>query len=432
MNHSEQYMQRALGLMPGGVNSPVRSFRGVGGQPRVIARAEGCRLVDVDGREYVDYIGSWGAMVAGHAHPAVVEAVCRAARDGTSFGTPSPLELELAEEIAARVPSVEMIRMVNSGTEAVMSAVRLARAFTGRHPIIKFAGGYHGHADALLARAGSGVATLGLPDSPGVTEGAAADTITVPYNNLHEVARRMRLMPRGIGAILVEPVAGNMGVVPPAAGFLEGLRALADEHGALLIFDEVMTGFRVARGGAQERFGVTPDLTTFGKIIGGGLPVGAYGGNARIMQMIAPSGPVYQAGTLSGNPVCMAAGLATLRLLDDAAYERLEMLGARLESGLRSAMAAASTAATVQRVGSMLTIFFAGDQERDETASGFQVRDFDAAAACDHERFGRFFHTMLGRGIHLPPSGYEAWFASLAHDTAAIDATIAAAGCLAG
>ncbi len=427
MSRSDEYMARARERLPGGVNSPVRSFRGVGGTPRVIASAAGCRLIDVDGRDYVDYIGSWGAMIAGHAHPAVVEAVARAARDGLSYGAPSRPELELAEAIIARAPGVEMVRLVNSGTEAVMSAVRLARAATDRPLIIKFDGGYHGHADALLARAGSGVATLGLPDSPGVTAGAAADTLIAAYNDLAAVEQLFAHAPDRVAAILVEPVAGNMGVVPPEPGFLEGLRTLADRHGSLLIFDEVMTGFRVARGGAGERFGVRADLTTFGKVIGGGLPVGAYGGPARLMQMIAPSGPVYQAGTLSGNPVCAAAGVATLRLLDEAAYDRLEALGARLEAGLRGELAAAGVAAAVQRVGSMLTVFFSGESASDAAASPFAVRSFQAAAASDHPRFARFFHAMLAAGVHLPPSGYEAWFLSLAHDEAAIDTTITAA-----
>ncbi len=416
-SNSETWFARAQRLMPGGVNSPVRGFGSVGGTPRFIASAHGCRLVDVDGNEYIDYVGSWGAMIAGHAVPAVVEAVNKTVLLGTSFGMPSPLEVELAEEIIARVPSVQMVRMVNSGTEAVMSAIRLARAATGRPTIVKFAGCYHGHADALLVKAGSGTATLGLPDSPGVPPETTAHTLSAVYNELDSVAALFKRSGAEIAAVLVEPAAGNMGVVPPTDGFLPGLREITEQHGALLIFDEVMTGFRVARGGAQELYGVRPDLTTFGKIIGGGLPVGAYGGRRDLMSMVAPSGPVYQAGTLSGNPAAMAAGLATLGLLNDAAYARLKGLSARLEDGLRRTLRNAGMQAIVQRVGSMLTVFFGGRA----------VRNFEDARAADHARFGQFFHAMLGRAIHLPPSGYEAWFVSLAHDEAAIEETVTAA-----
>ncbi|MCH8851629.1 MAG: glutamate-1-semialdehyde 2,1-aminomutase [Planctomycetes bacterium] len=412
---SADFFAQARQLMPGGVNSPVRAFRSVGGTPRFIDRAKGCHLFDVEGRKYIDYIGSWGPMIVGHAHPEVCEALEQTLRRGTSFGTPSPLEVELAREIIDRVPSIEMVRMVNSGTEAVMSALRLARAVTGRNKFIKFDGCYHGHADAFLVRAGSGVATLGLPDSPGVTPGATADTLVAGFNDLESVEAIFRDGGSEIAAVIVEPVAGNMGVVPPQPGFLEGLRSITQEHGALLIFDEVMTGFRVARGGAQELFGVQPDITTLGKIIGGGLPVGAYGGSSRIMAQIAPMGPVYQAGTLSGNPLAMAAGLATLRMLDQQAYLNLEQRSAKLADELERLLAGAKVSACVQRVGSMLTLFF-GRQS---------VSDFSEARAADHNHFARFFQAMLQEGVHLPPSGYEAWFVSLAHDDGAIDHTLA-------
>ena len=347
------------------------------------------------------------------------EALEQTLRRGTSFGTPSPLEVELAREIIDRVSSIEMVRMVNSGTEAVMSALRLARAVTGRNKFIKFDGCYHGHADSLLVKAGSGVATLGLPDSPGVTPGATADTLVARFNDLDSVEAMFRDEGSEVAAVIVEPVAGNMGVVPPQPGFLEGLRSITHEHGALLIFDEVMTGFRVARGGAQELFGVQPDITTLGKVIGGGLPVGAYGGSSRIMAQVAPMGPVYQAGTLSGNPLAMAAGLATLRMLDRQAYLTLEQRSAKLAGGLERLLAGAKVSACVQRVGSMLTLFF-GRQK---------VSDFSEARAADHEQFARFFQAMLQAGVHLPPSGYEAWFISLAHDDAIIDLTLASAKC---
>ncbi len=356
-------------------------------------------------------------MIAGHAAPEVVEAIHEAARRGTSYGTCCPAEVALAAEIVDRVPGVEKVRMVNSGTEAVMSAVRLARAATGRDRLVKFAGCYHGHADAMLVKAGSGVATLGLPDSPGVPQEAAAATLTAKYNDLDSVAALFDCRGDEIAAIIVEPIAGNMGVVPPDEGFLAGLRRVASAHGALLIFDEVMTGFRVARGGAAERFGVTPDLLTFGKIIGGGLPVGAYGGAAPFMDLIAPAGPVYQAGTLSGNPLAMAAGLATLRSLDDAAYTALEASAMRLEAGLREALRETGLCGTVQRVGSMLTLFFGVEQ----------VRNFEGAVAADHAMFGAFFREMLQRGVLLPPSGYEAWFLSLAHDERIVAETLRAA-----
>jgi glutamate-1-semialdehyde 2,1-aminomutase len=385
-------MARAAELMPGGVSSPVRAFAAVGGVPRVIERAAGARLWDVDGREYVDYVGSWGPMILGHAHPTVVTAVQAAAANGTSYGAPSRGEVELAEAITDAMPSIERIRFVSSGTEAAMSALRLARAFTGRDRIVKMAGGYHGHADALLVQAGSGATALSA--SAGVTAGAAHDTLVAPYNDLRAAAA---LVEHGdVAALIVEPVAANMGVVPPLPGYLEGLRAVTRRHGTLLIFDEVITGFRVARGGAQERFGVTADLTILGKVIGGGLPIGAYGGRADAMRLVAPLGPVYQAGTLSGNPLTMAAGLATLRELDASVYAGLEAYGARLEVELLAA-----GVPRVARVGSLLTAF---------------VDDFP-----------RFFHAMLKTGIYLPPSQQEAWFISAAHGERELAATLAAA-----
>ena len=400
-SRSAELMARAERLFPGGVNSPVRAFRAVGGIPRVIERASGAHLWDVDGNQLIDYIGSWGPMILGHAHPSVIAAVTAAAARGTSFGAPSPGEVALAEEMVAAMPSIEQLRFVNSGTEAAMSAVRLARAFTGRDRIIKMAGGYHGHADSLLVRAGSGA--TGLPASAGVTAGAAQDTLVVDYNDLDAPAQLLR---RGdVAGVIVEPIAANMGVVLPEPGYLEGLRRLTADHGTLLIFDEVITGFRVARGGAQQRYGIRPDLTVLGKIIGGGLPVGAYGGSAEIMGLVAPLGLVYQAGTLSGNPLAMAAGLATLQALTPSVYQRLEEAGAVLEAGLTEAAAAAGVPVRLARAGSLLTVFF----------------DHDA-------RFARFFHAMLDAGVMLPPSQHEAWFLSAAHGRAELDATLDAAG----
>jgi glutamate-1-semialdehyde 2,1-aminomutase len=410
-----ELLERARRVMPGGVSSPVRAYRAVGGEPPFIVSAAGCRVTDADGREFVDLVSSWGALIAGHAHPAVVAAIEAQARRGTSYGAPTPLEIDLAEEIVASVASVQMVRFVSSGTEAVMSALRLARAATRRDAILKFAGCYHGHADALLSRAGSGLATLGLPDSAGVPAAVARDTVTVGYGDLGAATRAADAVP--LAAIIVEPIAGNMGCVVPDRTFLAGLRAVADETGALLVFDEVITGFRAGRSGAQGRFGVHPDLTCFGKIIGGGLPVGAYAGPHELMSLVAPLGPVYQAGTLSGNPLAMAAGLATLELLDDAAYATLERRGAWLEAELDAAGRAEGMAARVQRVGSVLTLFFIGRAVRNE----------EDAKSSDRDRFARFHAAMLRRGVMLPPSQFECWFLSLAHDDVAIETIVDAA-----
>jgi glutamate-1-semialdehyde 2,1-aminomutase len=404
--------------MPGGVNSPVRAFKGVGGTPRFIASASGATLTDVDGRAYIDYVGSWGPMILGHADPEVLDALREALARGTSYGAPTALEVEMAEEVIDAVPSVEMVRMVNSGTEATMSALRLARGATGRDKIVKFEGCYHGHGDSLLVKAGSGVATLGLPDSPGVTASVAQNTITAPFNDAAALEAVFDEHGADIAAVIVEPVVGNMGCVPPREGYLQALRETTKRHGALLIFDEVMTGFRLARGGAQELYGVTPDLTTLGKIIGGGLPVGAYGGRRDIMEQVAPAGPVYQAGTLSGNPLAMTAGLATLRRLRDrAVYERLEEAGRRLCEGLGEAAREAGVETVTNRVGSMFTTFFTSEP----------VDDWPTAARADRERYGRFFHSMLEAGVYLAPSQFEAAFIGLAHTDELLGRTIEAA-----
>ncbi|HJU48200.1 MAG TPA: glutamate-1-semialdehyde 2,1-aminomutase [Gaiellaceae bacterium] len=408
--------QRATSLIPGGVNSPVRAMRAVGlDEPVFVARGEGAYLEDVDGRRYVDWVQSWGPLVFGHADPETVVAVEEAARRGTTFGAPTEAEVELAAEIADAVSSIEMVRLVSSGTEAAMSAIRLARGFTRRDRVIKFAGCYHGHADALLARAGSGVATLGIPSSPGVPGGAAADTIVCDFNDVDGVAAAVARYGEGLAAILVEPVAGNMGCVPPAPGFLEALRELCDATGALLVFDEVMTGFRVGRGGAQERYGIAADLTVLGKIVGGGLPLAAFGGRAEVMERLAPVGDVYQAGTLSGNPLATAAGLSVLRRLrDPAVYGELERAGAALEEGLR----AASGGLTVQRVGAMATLFMREGP----------VTDFTAAAASDTERYGALCRGLLERGIYVPPSQFECWFVATTHGEDEIASTVEAVG----
>ena len=412
---SQELFETATKLMPGGVNSPVRAFKSVGGTPLFIKRGEGCRLYDVDGNELIDYVASWGAIITGHADPEIVGAVSHAAALGTSYGAPHAGEILLAEEVLRRVPGLEMVRFVNSGTEATTAAVRLARAATDRSKIIKFEGNYHGAADGLLAKAGSGIATFGLPDSAGVPEEVARPTLTATYNDAASVRSTLEANSGEVAAIIVEPVAGNMGCVPPTEGFLKSLRELCTQHGALLIFDEVMCGFRVAKGGAIARYGVRPDLVCMGKVIGGGLPVGAYGGSKDLMEMIAPVGPVYQAGTLSGNPLAMAAGYAALKQLDDDAYDRLESAGARLESGLHRAAVAADVEMQVQRVGAMLSVFFTADP----------VTNFEQAQRTDKEMFGRVFHALLKRGVYLPPSALESWFITLAHTDADIDFTVA-------
>ena len=418
MTRSEALFDEAVGLIPGGVDSPARSFNGVGGAPLFIDSAEGSTIRDVDGNGYIDYVGSYGPLILGHAHPDVVQAVQDAAAKGTSFGAPTALETELAQAVVEALPSVEMVRFVNSGTEATMSAVRLARGFTGRDKIVKFAGCYHGHVDALLAEAGSGVATHGLPATAGVPKAAVEDTLTAPYNDPDAVQGLFETFPTEIAAVIVEPVAGNMGVVPPEPEFLERLREITQRHDALLIFDEVMTGFRVAYGGAQERFDVTPDLTCFGKVIGGGLPVGAYGGRLDVMEQIAPTGPVYQAGTLSGNPLAMAAGLATLRKLQEpGVYEQLEERSEELQEGLNEAAQDAGVPMVVQRVGAMLGPFF----------SEHPVRNYSDAQRVDTERFARLFWGLMARGIYIAPSTYEAWFPSLAHSADDIQRTVDAA-----
>ena len=412
---SQELFAQAQQFIPGGVNSPVRSFRAVSGTPPFIARGQGCRVSDVDGNEYIDYLGSWGPLVLGHAHPVVVEALQRAAESGTSFGAPVELEVELARCICQALPSVDRVRLVSSGTEACMSAIRLARAYTGRSKIIKFSGCYHGHADGLLVKAGSGAMTHGIPTSAGVPESYAAETLVADYNDVASVESFFQAWPDAIAGIIVEPVAGNMGVVPPAEGFLESLRRITAENGAMLIFDEVITGFRLAYGGAQTLYGITPDITCLGKIIGGGLPVGAYGGRQDIMEMVAPLGPMYQAGTLSGNPLAVTAGLTTLTELQRAGtYERLESLAGRLADGLTQAFARAEVPGTLNRVGSMMTGFFTAGP----------VDSLAQVEQADTEVYGRYFHAMLERGVYLAPSQFEAGFVSLAHTEADIDRTL--------
>ena len=417
---SEALFSKAQTLLPGGVNSPVRAYKAVGGTPRFIARADGARVWDEDGNEFLDYVGAWGPMILGHRHPAVVTAVERQLAAGFAFGAPTALEVEMAATVANVMPSIEMVRFVSSGTEATMAALRLARAATNRPRVVKFEGCYHGHGDSFLVKAGSGAATFGTPDSPGVTAATARDTLTARFNDPDSVRSLLDAHPAEVAAIIVEPVVGNMGVVAPSAAFLSELRQLATAHGALLIFDEVMTGFRVARGGAQARYDVRPDLTTLGKIVGGGLPVGAYGGRRDLMTQISPAGPVYQAGTMSGHPLAMAAGLATLDVIanDGPFYDRLETLGRELEDGVRGELSARGDGCHFARVGSMWTLFF---------TSG-PVTDWTSAASADRARFGRFFNAMLAQGISLAPSQFEANFISAAHSASDVARTVNAIG----
>jgi len=418
MDHSRSaaLFQRAQQQIPGGVNSPVRAFRGVGGTPIFFERGEGAWLVDVDGNRYVDYVGSWGPLLFGHAWQPVVDAVCEAARKGTSFGAPHPAEVDFANLICSLVPSVEKVRLVSSGTEATMAAIRLARAATGRDRILKFEGCYHGASDSLLVKAGSGVETLGLPDSPGVPADLAKHTLTLPFNDEHRLRTFFAEHGDTIACAIIEPVVGNMGVLAPKPGFHEALREVTEKHGTVLIWDEVMTGFRLSRGGAQVRFGITPDLTTFGKVIGGGLPVGAYGGRNELMKLVAPEGPVYQAGTLSGNPLAVAAGMKMLQALDDAAFARLEATCEKLYAGIEEAIRDTGVPARLNRVGSMWTIYFSADE----------VYDYASAKKSDTAKFGRFYWECIERGVYLPPSQFESGFVSFAHGDAEIEHTVRA------
>mgnify|MGYP002629995915 CR=1 FL=1 len=418
LNRSRALLERATRLMPGGVNSPVRAFKSVGGTPPFIREARGAWLTDEDGNRYVDYCGSWGPAILGHAHPEVVAAVCEAAARGTSFGAPTAAEVDMAEAVRRFYPSIEMMRMVSSGTEACMSVLRLARGVTGRDGIVKFEGCYHGHADSLLVKAGSGAATFGVPTSPGVPADVVKHTWTLPYNDADALTRLFMTHGEQLACVIVEPVAGNMGCVPPTAAFIDALTSVPKAHGALLIFDEVMTGFRVARGGAQAHFGVDPDLTCLGKVVGGGLPVGVFGGKARYMESISPTGPIYQGGTLSGNPLATAAGLTTLRLLEQpGVFEAAVETTKAVADGLRALAAELGVAVQVQQIGTMFTVFF----------SAVPVTDFADAARCDHAKFGRFHGAMLARGVYLPPSGYEACFVSTAHGADEVKRTLAAA-----
>jgi len=418
INRSKRLFEEAQRYLPGGVDSPVRAFKSVGGTPLFIKRGHGSRLYDEDGNEFIDYVGSWGPLILGHAHPRVVKAIKKAVENGSSFGAPTELETRLAKLISDAMPSVEMVRFVNSGTEAAMSAIRLARAFTGRNKIVKFAGCYHGHSDGLLAKAGSGMATLGIPSSPGVPAAVTADTLVAPYNNLEAVGQLFKDFGSDIAAVIVEPVAGNMGVVLPQPCFLEHLRSLSSQYGALLIFDEVITGFRVAYGGAQQLYKITPDLTCLGKIIGGGLPVGAYGGRRDIMQLVAPSGEVYQAGTLAGNPLAMTAGIETITILKErSAYQELERKAALLQKGIIKAADKAGVAIQLPRLGSMLTVFFTKNP----------VTDYKTASRADTALYAKFFHQLLSQGIYFPPSQFEAAFVSVSHADNDILATIDAA-----
>ncbi|MDB4953908.1 MAG: glutamate-semialdehyde--aminomutase [Myxococcales bacterium] len=418
IQRSLSIFERAKAVIPGGVNSPVRACRSVGADPLFIAQGDGARITDVDGNTYIDLIGSWGPLILGHSHPAILDTIAEAMSQGTTFGAPTEIEVRFAETIRAAYPSMQMVRALSSGTEATMSALRLARGFTGRAKIIKTDGGYHGHADCLLVSAGSGAATLGIPGSAGVPEGAARDTIVVPYNDLASVEAAFTTHGADIAAIIIEPIAGNMGLVAPQPGYLEGLRSITQKHGALLIFDEVITGFRAGFGGAQEKYGITPDLTCLGKIVGGGLPAAAFGGRADIMQKLAPLGPVYQAGTLSGNPLAMAAGLAVIEILArPGTYDRLEALGKRLGDGLLAAATEAGIPSCLNRVGSVMTLFFTAGP----------VTDYASAKSSDTNRFGKFFRNMRDRGVFLPPSQFEAMFVSLAHTDDDIDQVIAAA-----